>query len=80
MPSLREMRAGRVLTVRALAERAGVSTRTIVLIEGQKSVPTFHTIQCLSRALAVEPTEVDEFRAAIQAAGQAPRHNRKSQR
>ncbi len=70
MPTLREARAARLLTVRGLAERAGVAFSTVHLIETGKSVPRFEVIEKLSRALGVEPAEVDEFAAAIEAAGQ----------
>ena len=70
MPTLKEARAARLLTVRGLAERAGVAFSTVHLIETGKSVPRFEVIEKLSRALGVEPAEVDEFAAAIEAAGQ----------
>ena len=70
MPTLKEARAARLLTVRALAERAGVAFSTVHLIETGKSVPRFGVIEKLSRALGVEPAEVAEFAAAIEAAGQ----------
>lgn len=70
MPTLREARAARLLTVRGLAERAGVAFSTVHLIETGKSVPRFEVIEKLSRALGVEPAEVEEFAAAIGAAGQ----------
>ena len=68
MPTLREARAARLLTVRGLAERAGVAFSTVHLIETGKSIPRFEVIRKLSAALGVEPVEVDEFRAAIEAA------------
>lgn len=73
MPTLREVRAARLLTVRALAERAGVAFSTVHLIETGKSLPRFAVIQKLSAALDVEPGEVEEFAAAIAevAAGKA---------
>ncbi len=67
MPTLREVRAARLLTVRALAERAGVAFSTVHLIEKGTSLPRFEVIQKLSAALGVEPAEVDEFAAAIAA-------------
>ncbi len=70
MPTLREARAARLLTVRGLAERAGVAFSTVHLIETGKSIPRFGVIQKLSAALGVEPAEVDEFRAAIEAAAE----------
>ena len=70
MPTLKEARAARLLTVRALAERAGVAFSTVHLIETGKSVPRFEVIGKLSRALGVEPAAVAVFAAAIEAAGQ----------
>lgn len=70
MPTLKEARAARLLTVRGLAERAGVAFSTVHLIETGRSVPRFGVIEKLSLALGVEPAEVEEFAAAIEAAGQ----------
>jgi transcriptional regulator with XRE-family HTH domain len=70
MVTLREARATRLLTVRGLAERAGVAFSTVHLIETGKSVPHFDAIQKLSAALDMEPTEIAEFAAAIEAVGQ----------
>jgi len=68
MPTLREARAARVLTVRGLAERAGVAFSTIHLIETGKSVPRFENVRKLSDALGVDPHEIAEFAAAIEGA------------
>lgn len=67
MPTLKEARAARLLTVRALAERAGVAFSTVHLIETGKSVPRFDAIRKLSDALGVEPGEIAEFAAAMEA-------------
>ena len=72
MARLREVRAQRVLTIRALAAHAGVATRTVVEVEAGRVVPRFATVRKLSEALGVEPGEVDEFRAAIDAAAEDP--------
>jgi transcriptional regulator with XRE-family HTH domain len=69
MKTLREWRAERLLGVKALAAKAGVSNKTIVQIEHGAQVPSFRTIRRLSEALGVEPREVTEFAAAIEAAG-----------
>ena len=69
MVTLREARAARLLTVRGLAERAGVAFSTVHLIETGKSVPRFDAIQKLSAALEMEPTKIAEFAAAIEAVG-----------
>ncbi len=70
MPTLKEWRARRLLTVRGLAEAAGVAPTTVYLIEHGRSEPTFRVIRALSQALEVEPAEVAEFAAAIEAVGQ----------
>lgn len=66
MVTLKEARAERLLTVRGLAERAGVAFSTVHLVETGKSVPRFEVIQKLSAALGVEPREIAEFAAAIE--------------
>ncbi len=65
MPTLKEARAERLLSVRALAEKAGVAFSTVHLIETGRSVPRFGVIQKLSTALGVEPREIEEFAKAI---------------
>ena len=52
-------------SMRELAERSGVSTRTINTIELGRTTPSLATIRRLSEALEVDPIEVDEFRDAI---------------
>jgi transcriptional regulator with XRE-family HTH domain len=66
--TLRQERVGRLLTVRSLAERAGVAPTTVHLIETGRRRPQFLTIERLSRALGVAPTEVTEFRLVLDAA------------
>ena len=70
MPSLKEWRARRVLTVRGLAKAAGVAPSTVYRLENDRSQPTFSAIRALSNALGVQPEEVEEFAAAIAAVGQ----------
>ena len=70
MATLREERVRRLLSVRALARRAGVAPTTVHLVESGRRAPQFLTIERLSRALGVEPGEVDEFRAALAAAAE----------
>ena len=70
MPTLKEWRARRLLTVRGLAEAAGVAPTTVYLVENGRSAPTFRVVRALSAALGVEPTQVDEFAAVIEAVGQ----------
>jgi transcriptional regulator with XRE-family HTH domain len=73
IPTLKEARAERLFTVRALAERAGVAPSTVYLIENGHSVPRFDAIRKLSAALGVEPIEVTEFAAAIERVAQGKR-------
>ena len=63
--TLKRARMARLLTVRALAAAAGVSTHTVHEVETGKRPPRFGTIKRLSAALGVEPAEVAEFRAVI---------------
>jgi len=65
---MREARARKLLSMRALAEKAGVSLSTIQSIEDGRYLPRLTTVQKLSQVLDVQPEEVDEFRAAIEAA------------
>lgn len=70
MATLRETRAARVLTVRALAEQAGVAPSTVHLIETGKSIPRFEVIRKISAVLDIDPLEVEEFRVAIERAAE----------
>ena len=71
MKTLREWRAERLLGVKALAAKAGVSNKTIVQIEHGAQVPSFRTIRRLCDALEVEPRQVVEFAQAIEDAGKS---------
>jgi transcriptional regulator with XRE-family HTH domain len=78
MPSLRQLRVERLLSMRELAEQAGVSLSTIDGIEaGRTEQPNRRVMRCLAAVLGVEPQMIDEFRAAIAAAGQ-PRPPRRA--
>ena len=66
MPSFREMRFARLLTMRELAQRAGVSPSTVYLIEAGRTRPSFRVMRQLATVLGVEPDAIDEFREAIQ--------------
>jgi transcriptional regulator with XRE-family HTH domain len=70
--SLREVRTERLLSIRGLAQRAGVAPSTVYLIEAGRTVPRLSMVRRLATALDVAPATVDEFRQAI-AAAQAPR-------
>ncbi len=63
--TLRQARAERMLTVRALAQAAGCSPYTVHQVETGQRTPQFDTIRRLSKALAVEPAEIAEFRRAL---------------
>lgn len=65
MKTLREWRRERLISIEDLAEKTGVSTKTIVETELGRTRPKFRTIRKLSEALNVEPREVSEFAAAI---------------
>lgn len=58
---LREWRRRRFLTVRALAEKAGVAYTTIVRVETGRHQPTMKTIMRLAKALDVEPEQLVEW-------------------
>ena len=70
MSNLREVRARQLLSIRSLAERAGVSTATIVRIEAGGPPPRFVTMRKIAAALGVEPGEIREFAQAIEAAAE----------
>ena len=63
--SLRQARAERMLTVRALADAAGCSPQTVHQVETGKRRPHFATVRRLSAALGVEPAQIVEFRRAL---------------
>ncbi len=58
---LREARHRKFLSIRELAAKANVSTRTIVGIEQSKSVPTFKTARKIASALEMHPADIGEF-------------------
>ena len=61
-----ELRTKRLLSIRALAQKAEVSQRTVHTVERGLTKPTLETVRKLSEALEIDPCEVDEFRAAIE--------------
>ena len=71
--TLRQARTARMLTVRGLAEAAGVSPAAVHEAETGKRTPRFATIRRLSDALGVEPESVAEFRAVLLGEGGEPR-------
>lgn len=75
---LRKLRAERGLSIRSLAEQAGLNANTLSLIENSKSSPSVSTLQQIAGALDVPITaffEVDTPKNNIsyQKAGQRPR-------
>ena len=70
MATLRECRRRKLYSIVNLAKAAGVSTKTIVDLEHGRTVPQLLTIRKLSEQLGVDPTEVDEFRTAIEGNGE----------
>jgi transcriptional regulator with XRE-family HTH domain len=77
--SLRVVRTERLLTIRGLAQRAGVVPSTVYLIEAGRSVPRLSVVRRLAAALEIDPAAVDEFRQAIEAA-QAPLTTKRARR
>ena len=67
MATLRELRSRRLLSIRDLADQAGVASGTIVRIEAGEPLPRFVTMRKIAAALGVEPGEIEEFARAIQA-------------
>lgn len=62
---LREARAKKLLTAQALAKKTGMSDGGIYRIERGEWLPSLATVRKLSKALGVQPEEVEEFKAAI---------------
>ena len=58
---LREWRRQRFLTVRALAEKAGVAYTTVVRAETGRHQPTMKTIRRLAKALGIKPEQLVEW-------------------
>jgi transcriptional regulator with XRE-family HTH domain len=69
MPSLRQVRTQRLLTIRELARRAEVAPSTIYLIEAGRTKPLLRVIRQVAAALNVEPNFVEEFRQAMEEVG-----------
>ncbi len=69
MASLKEARTRRLLSVRKLAEAAGVAPATVYHIEHGRTTPSFRAIRDLSAALGLDPLDIDEFAAVIEGTG-----------
>ncbi len=61
MKTLREHRHAKFISIEDLAEKSGVSTKTIVDAELGRTNPKFRTIRKLSDALGIDPADVTEF-------------------
>jgi transcriptional regulator with XRE-family HTH domain len=68
MQTLRDARVRRLLSIRQLAKLAGVSPNTIQLLESGQRRASYLTMRKVANALNVEPNEITEFAAAIEAA------------
>jgi transcriptional regulator with XRE-family HTH domain len=66
---LSEARRQRLLSVRKLAEAAGVAPATVYHIEHGRTVPSFRAIRDISEALAMDPLDIEEFAAVIEGTG-----------
>lgn len=64
---LREWRRERLLSLDDLAAAAGVSNKTVVQIEHGRQLPRFKTMRAICAALDVQPRDVTEFAAALDA-------------
>jgi transcriptional regulator with XRE-family HTH domain len=63
---LRELRAERGISIRALAEQSGLNVNTLSLIENSKSSPSVSTLQQVASALKVPITAFFEVQTAPQ--------------
>lgn len=66
---LSEARTRRLLSVRKLAEAAGVAPATIYHIEHGRTTPSFRAIRDISAALNMDPLDIEEFAAVIEGTG-----------
>ncbi len=67
--TLAAARARRLLSVRKLAELAGVAPATVYHIEHGRTAPSFRAIRDISAALDVDPLDIEEFAAMIEGTG-----------
>jgi transcriptional regulator with XRE-family HTH domain len=75
---LRELRAARGLSMRALAEQSGLNVNTLSLIENQRSSPSVSTLQQLAQTLQVSisaffETDQGDKQVVHQKAGSRPK-------
>ena len=72
--SLREVRVKALLSMRELAQLAGVAPSTVYLIEAGRTMPQPTVMRRLSAALAVAPSAVTEFERSIRERARTVRH------
>ncbi len=65
MMPLRTARKSRLLTIRELAEKAGVAFSTVHLTETGQTTPRVSVMRKLAAALDMPATEITEFREAM---------------
>lgn len=70
MQTLRQLRANQLMSIRDLADTAGVTPKTLTDIEYGRRRPTYDTMRAISKALGVSPHDIMEFHAAIESRGQ----------
>lgn len=68
--TLRQWRANRLLSIRDLADVAGVTPKTLTDIEYGRRRPTYDTMRTISKALGVSPHDIQEFLIAMESRGQ----------
>jgi transcriptional regulator with XRE-family HTH domain len=62
---LHDWRLRKLMTLRDLDKKSGVSVTTIHAIERSGRTPSLKSIRAISEALGIDPLEIDEFRAII---------------
>lgn len=65
MRPLRALRTAKLMSVRELANVAGVTPKTVTDVEYGRRRPTYETMRRIASALDVDPLEVAEFAATI---------------
>lgn len=63
-----DARTRKLLSLRELARLSGANISTVIATEKGQTIPSLRTVERLSKALGVDPEEVDEFAAALRRA------------
>ena len=63
--TLEQWRRARLLTLRGLASKSGLSYRTLSYVQNGKQTPGFDTIRRLASALDVSPEQIAECRVPM---------------